>query len=141
MAKYRRVRACKLSNVPLFAVVDDNEPMREALSELIEVFGFECLMFDGSESFLAAHEQGRFAGLITDLNLLGESGLQLQQRLKVLERALPVIVISAQTDTQTRMRALVSGVIAYLTKPINDTVLLQQLNLALDRGRGMLQTD
>lgn len=51
-----------------------------------------------------------------------------------------MIVISAQTDTQTRMRALVSGVIAYLTKPI-DTVLLQQLNLALDRGRGMLQTD
>ncbi len=109
--------------------------MREALSELIEVFDFACMAFDGSESFLAAHARGRFAGLVTDLNLLGESGLQLQQHLRTLDPGLPVIIISAQTDPATRARVLASGALAYLTKPINDKVLLRHLNAALGRGR------
>ena len=108
--------------------------MREALAELIEVFDFACLTFDGGESFLAAHAPGRFAGLVTDLNLLGESGLQLQQRMKTLDPALPVIIISAQTDPATRARVLASGALAYLTKPINDQVLLRHLHAALGKG-------
>ena len=115
--------------------------MREALSELIEVFDFACLTFEGSESFLAAHTPGRFAGLVTDLNLLGESGLRLQQRLKTLDPALPVIIISAQTDPATRARALASGALAYLTKPINDQVLLRHLNAALGWGRQTSEPD
>ena len=130
----RRARACNLSTVPLFAIVDDDKAMREALSELIEVFDFACMAFDGSESFLAAHARGRFAGLVTDLNLLGESGLQLQQRLRTLDPGLPVIIISAQTDPATRARVLASGALAYLTKPINDKVLLRHLTAALGRG-------
>lgn len=122
--------------MPLFAIVDDDKAMREALCELIEVFDFACLAFDGCESFLAAHAPGRFAGLVTDLNLVGESGLQLQQRLKTLEPALPVIIISAQTDPGTRARVLASGALAYLTKPINDQVLLRHLNAALGKGGG-----
>lgn len=128
-----------MSSVPIFAVVDDDKAMREALAELIEVFAFACLTFDGSESFLAAHTPGRFAGLITDLNLLGESGLLLQQRMKTLDPALPVIIISAQTDPATRARVLASGALAYLTKPINDQVLLRHLHAALG-GAGDSQT-
>jgi two-component system response regulator FixJ len=136
-----RARASNLSSVPLFAIVDDDKAMREALSELVEVFDFACLTFDGGESFLAAHAPGRFAGLVTDLNLLGESGLQLQQRLKTLDPSLPVIIISAQTDPATRARALASGAMAYLTKPINDQVLLRYLNAALGKGGGASEPD
>jgi len=136
-----RARTYNLSSVPLFAIVDDDKAMREALAELIEVFDFACLTFDGSESFLAAHAPGRFAGLVTDLNLLGESGLQLQQRLKTLDPALPVIIISAQADLATRTRALASGAMAYLTKPINDQVLLGRLNAALAWGRETFEPD
>jgi two-component system response regulator FixJ len=127
--------------VPLFAIVDDDKAMREALSELVEVFDFACMAFDGSESFLAAHVRGRFAGLVTDLNLLGESGLQLQQRLRTLDPGLPVIIISAQTDPATRARVLASGALAYLTKPINDQVLLRHLNAALGRGGETASTE
>lgn len=123
-----------MSPVPLFAIVDDDEALREALAELLEVFDFDCRTFDGSESFLAEHVPGRFAGLITDLNLLGESGLQLQQRLRTLDPALPVIIISAQSDPATRARALASGALAYLTKPINDQALLRHLVAVLNRA-------
>ena len=120
--------------IPLIAIVDDDMAVRDALTDLIEVFGFEGRAFDSSESFLAAHTPGLFDCLITDLNLVGESGLQLQQRLQELEPRLPVIVISAQTDPAGRARALGFGALAYLIKPINDQVLLRHLASALGRA-------
>lgn len=119
--------------VPQIAIVEDDVAMRDALADLIEVFGFDCQSFDSSESFLAAHVAGRFNCLVTDLNLAGESGLQLQQRLKAREPSLPVIVISAQIDPSDRARVLRCGALAYLTKPINDQVLLRHLLSALGR--------
>jgi two-component system, LuxR family, response regulator FixJ len=116
---------------PLIAIVEDDAEMRDALADLIEVFGFEARAFDSSESFLAAHAPGLFGCLVTDLNLAGESGLQLQQRLLALEPSLPVIVISAQASPDARALALDCGALAYLTKPINDQVLLRHLVQAL----------
>ena len=108
--------------------------MRDALADLIEVFGFEARAFGSSESFLAAHAPGLFGCLITDLNLPGESGLQLRQRLRALEPSLPVIIISAQANPAASALALSCGAFAYLTKPINDQVLLQHLTLALGQA-------
>ena len=107
--------------------------MREALADLIEVLGFETRAFDSSESFLSAHAAGLFGCLVTDLNLPGESGLQLQRRLQVIEPRLPVIIVSAQVNPVACDLALTAGAAAYLTKPINDQLLLQHLTLALGR--------
>jgi len=120
-----------LPDPPLIAIVEDDAAMREAFSDLIEVFGFQVQAFDSSESFLAARKPGLFACLVTDLNLSGESGVQLRQRLTALEPGLPVIIISARDDPGARALALSCGAFAYLTKPINDWVLLQHLMLAL----------
>jgi FixJ family two-component response regulator len=118
----------------LIAVVEDDAAMRDALADLIEVLGFEARPFDSSENFLAAHVRGLFGCVITDLNLLGESGLQLRQRLQALEPELPVIIISAQANPAARALALACGAFAYLTKPINDQALLQHLTLALGQA-------
>lgn len=123
-----------MAGAPLIAVIDDDTAVREALADLIEVFGFEARAFDSSESFLAARAPGAFACLITDLNLVGASGLQLQQRLKAIEPSLPVIIITAQADSSARALALRSGALAYLVKPINDQVLLRHLMSALGRA-------
>lgn len=120
--------------VPLIAIVDDDMEVREALTDLIEVFGFQGRAFNSSEHFLAQHVPGLFSCLLTDLNLSGESGLQLQQRLRGLEPSLPVIIISAETDPSARGRALRAGALAYLAKPINDRVLLRHLMSALGRA-------
>jgi FixJ family two-component response regulator len=119
---------------PLIAIVDDDTALREALADLIEVFGYQAAAFGSGESFLAAHAPGRFGCLITDLNLMGESGVQLRQRLETVEPSLPVIIISAQTDAAARARALRAGAHAYLTKPIKDQVLLRHLISALGRA-------
>lgn len=123
-----------MASAPLIAIVEDDDAMREALVDLVESFGFRGRAYGSGESFLAAHAPGLFSCLVTDLNLLGESGLRLQQRLDALEPSLPVIIVSAEADPAVRAQALRSGALAYLTKPVNEQVLLRHLISALGRA-------
>jgi FixJ family two-component response regulator len=118
----------------LIAIVEDDAALRDALADLIEVLGFAARAFDSSESFLAVHVPGLFNCLITDFNLLGESGVQLRRRLQVLDPSLPVIIMSGQADPLACAWALRDGAAAYLAKPVNAQVLLQRLNSALGRA-------
>jgi two-component system, LuxR family, response regulator FixJ len=120
-----------LFNPPVVAVVDDDEDIRDALSDLLLVMGYSCQAFDRAETFLAAHAPDRFDCLITDIRMPGMSGLDLLQHLEAAGSTMPVIVVTSMTDPVTRSRALASGAHAYLTKPVTDDVLLQSLKTAL----------
>jgi FixJ family two-component response regulator len=134
------VKVTRLFNPPVIAVVDDEEAIRDALSDLLLVMGYSCQTFDRAESFVAADVPGRFDCLITDIRMPGMSGLDLLQRLKAAGSTLPVIVVTSLTDPLTRSRALASGAHAYLTKPVTDDVLLQSLRTALP-GREISSDD
>ncbi|MBO1908830.1 response regulator [Microvirga sp. 3-52] len=118
-------------NPPVIAVVDDEEAIRDALSDLLLVMGYSCQTFDRAEAFLAAHTPDRFDCLITDIRMPGMSGLDLLQHLEAAGSTMPVIVVTSMTDSVTRSRALASGAHAYLTKPVTDEALLQSLTTAL----------
>lgn len=118
---------------PIIAVVDDDEAMREAFSNLLEVFALSCRTFDGAEAFLATYAPGSFDCLITDIRMPGMNGLELQQKLNSLGSTMPIIVVTSSTEPEIRSRALKDGAVAYLSKPINDEVLLRHLNVALGR--------
>jgi two-component system, LuxR family, response regulator FixJ len=118
-------------NPPVIAVVDDDEAIRDALSDLLLAMGYSCHVFDRAETFLAADDPTRFDCLITDIRMPGISGLELLQRLKAKGSTIPVIVVTSVTDPLTRGRALESGAHAYLTKPVTDDALLQSLQTAL----------
>ncbi|MDQ7250462.1 response regulator transcription factor [Dongia sedimenti] len=117
---------------PVIAVIEDDAAMREALSELLEVLAFACVVFDRAEAFLAAHSRGPFDCLITDLHLPGISGLELQRKLKVLGSSIPVIVITSSRDSLSRNRAMQEGAFAYLTKPFSDEALIGHVKAALN---------
>jgi FixJ family two-component response regulator len=117
----------------MIAVDDDDKSVRDALAELLEVFDFKRQVFEGAETFLAAHTQGRFDCMITDLNMKGMSGLQLQQKLTSADPGLPIIFISAQSAHEERSQALRSGAVAFLNKPIDDDVLYRHIISALNR--------
>jgi FixJ family two-component response regulator len=122
-----------LPNPPVIAVVDDDEGMRLALSELLQVLALSCLTFDGPEAFLAAYAPGAFDCLITDICMPGMSGLELQQRLRSLGSTIPVIVLTSSTDPVSPSRALNDGAVAYLSKPVDDDTLIRHLRVALGR--------
>jgi len=124
------------SEKPIVAVVDDDEAVREALSDLLLVLELACQTFDRAEAFMAQYVPDRFDCLITDVSMPGRSGLELQERLRELGSSMPVIVITADISPATHARALSGGAVACLTKPVNDDVLFHYLQSALNRAGG-----
>ena len=127
-------KTVRSSEAPIIAVIDDDEAVREALSDLLQVLGLACRTFDRAEAFMAEYQPDRFDCLITDVSMPGRSGLELQERLRELGSSMPVIIITADTSRATRVRALRGGAHACLTKPVNDEVLFRHLESALNRA-------
>ena len=128
------MRVNRLVKAPLVAIVDDDDDMREALSDLLLVLGLSCRTFDRAEALLVEYEPGIFDCIITDVRMPGMSGLDLLRRLRSVDAPVPVIIITSDTDPKTRSQALEGGAHAYLTKPIEDHVLLGHLRSALAGG-------
>jgi FixJ family two-component response regulator len=122
------MRVNRLVKAPLVAIVDDDDDMRDALSDLLLVLGLSSRTFDRAEALLAEYQPGVFDCIITDLRMPGIGGLELLRR---LQRSVPVIVITSDTSPRTRAQALEDGAHAYLTKPVEDQVLLDHLRSAL----------
>jgi two-component system response regulator FixJ len=126
-----RAKSHPLSKAPIVAIVDDDEAVREALSDLLLVLDLSCRTFDRAEAFMAEYVAGSFDCLITDVRMPGHSGLDLLQHLRSIGSAMPVIVITADTNPATPSRAMRYGAYAYLTKPIETEALLRHLQSAL----------
>jgi len=123
-----------LLKAPVIAIVDDDDSVREALSDLLQVTGFASRAFASANALLSDAAIDDFDCIITDVRMPGIDGIQLQARLRTLCPATPLIFITSAHDPATRNRALECGAHAYLAKPIGDDVLLAHLESALDRG-------
>lgn len=111
--------------------MDDDESIREALCDLLMVAGLACCTFDGAPAFLADQGARGVDCLITDVRMPGMSGLDLLERVRAGGSNLPVIVLTSVLDQSARARALELGAQAWLTKPVADDVLLDQLKAAI----------
>lgn len=111
-------------------LVDDDEAVREALSLLLATYGMEVETFADPTTFLA-HVDARQAGiLLIDLRMPLVSGLQVQQ--KLTERGIdwPIIMITGHGDVNACRRAFKAGVSDFLSKPIDEDVLLDAIHSA-----------
>lgn len=115
----------------MVSIVDDDELARSSLQGLIEVIGIPTLAFASAEEFLDSGEQSRTACLITDIQLPGISGLELQAKLNQENCTMPIIFITAHGDEDMRMQALRAGAVEFLTKPLDGETLLHRVRAAL----------
>jgi FixJ family two-component response regulator len=128
-----------LPKAALIALVDDDDDVREALSDLLLALDLSSRPYDRAEAFLAEYAPGAFGCIITDLRMPGMSGLELLRHLRRLGDAVPVIVITSDTSPNARLQALEAGAHAFMTKPVEDSVLLGHLRSVLvhdDRRTG-----
>jgi FixJ family two-component response regulator len=100
-------------------VIDDDESVRVASSSLLRSLGWEVSLYPSAESFLDADPLDGLACVITDLNMPGMSGLQLQQRLRALNPHVPVMFITAFASDAARRQALDGGAVCFLSKPVD----------------------
>jgi FixJ family two-component response regulator len=118
-------------NRQTIGIIDDDESVRRALGRLIRSVGLDAATFASAEEFLEAEEPPLPNCLILDLHLPGLSGLELQDRLTALGRAIPLVFISAFGDDQVRDQALRAGAIAFLDKPFTEEALLAAVSQAV----------
>jgi FixJ family two-component response regulator len=115
----------------VIAIVDDDVSMLRALRRLLRSVGFAVVTFASAEEFLQSGLQAHIGCLILDVMMAGMSGLDLLERLAASAVTLPVIIITAYADEQTRRRAEQAGVVAYLRKPFEEEALLEAIQRVL----------
>ena len=120
-----------MTDGPLIAVVDDDESVRESLHELLREFGFAVRSFASAEAFLVVGRIDEARCLVTDIDMPGMSGRDLQQELRRRGDDVPIIFISAHADDMLRSRVLERGAVACLCKPFSDIDLLETIRAAL----------
>ncbi|SAL45072.1 chemotaxis protein CheY [Caballeronia arvi] len=103
------------------SVIDDDESVRVASSSLLRSLGWEVSLYPSAESFFDADSLDGLACVITDLNMPGMSGLQLQQRLRAVKPDLPVMFITAFASDAARRQAIDGGAVCFLGKPVDGT--------------------
>jgi FixJ family two-component response regulator len=122
--------------VPIIAVVDDDESVRESLAGLAESVGYETALFASAEEFLqSVHHRDSLACVILDVRLPGISGVELHTQLTLSLRSIPTIFITAHADPEMNNWATKPGVIAVLYKPFQPEILLQAVRKAILQSR------
>ena len=121
--------------ISLIGVVDDDEFVRDALSRLLRSAGYKCAVFSSSQEFLDSGPPETDC-LLLDIQMPGLSGLELQAKLREMDRGVPVIFVTAKADNETRARALRQGAAAFFTKPFNDDALLRAIQSAMQNRLG-----
>jgi FixJ family two-component response regulator len=124
-----------MSDLPVIFVVDDVDLARKAVMALVGAMGVETRGYASAEDFLAAYDGRRPACLVTDVRMLGMSGLELQEELVRRGESIPVIVLTAFASTPGTVRAMKNGAVTLLEKPCRDDELWEAVRdgLAADR--------
>ena len=120
-----------MQKTPVISIVDDDEAVRLALRSLVRSLGYVSNVFASAEEFLESSHPNETACLISDIQMPGINGIELQNRLKILDCSTPVIFVTAFPDDRSRARALEAGAIGFLEKPFEGRVMIQLINMAL----------
>ena len=113
------------------SIVDDDASIRAALTSLMRAVRFHVDSFGSAEEFLASGILKDIACLILDVYLPGMNGFELQDRLRTDGHGIPIIFITAHADEVSRRRALNSGAVELLGKPVRREILFKALHSAI----------
>jgi FixJ family two-component response regulator len=122
-------------DVPTVFIVDDDKDVRESLQELLESVGLHSKSFGTAQEFLSSPLGDGPSCLILDVRLPGISGLELQHELKRGKVNVPIIFLTAHADVPMSVKAMKSGAVEFLTKPVRQQDLLDAVQRSLTRAR------
>jgi len=122
-------------DAPTVFIVDDEAPVRKALSRLLRAAGFVVAAFASPGEFLAQHDLHKPGCLVLDLMMPGINGMELQRALARKGSVLPIIFLTSHGDIPKSVQAMKSGALDFLTKPVNDENLLASIRVAIEKDR------
>ena len=123
--------ASMVPHLPVVLVVDDDISVRESLELLVSSAGWSVETFASAEDFLARSRKLVPSCLLLDISMPGLNGLELQKRVAVECPEMPIIFITGHGDVPKTVQAMKGGAVEFLTKPFDDTVLIDAVQQAL----------
>jgi two-component system, NtrC family, C4-dicarboxylate transport response regulator DctD len=114
------------------ALVDDDDDLRHALSQLLRLSGLTVHEYSRAEAAIASIEIGFRGIVLSDVRMPGVDGLELQQRLQSFDPDLPVILLTGHGDVAMAVRALQRGAYDFLTKPFVPEQIVSTVKRALE---------
>jgi FixJ family two-component response regulator len=118
-------------NSGIIAIVDDDQPLRDALASVLKAAGFSVTTFGSAEEFLGSVARQAPAVLILDVRLPGMSGVELQRHLIETGNLFPIIFVTAHGDDCLRNLLLKAGAKSFLSKPVRSDTLLAEIDAAI----------
>ena len=112
-------------------VVDDHEQARASIADILRHAGHAVTCAASAAEALAKLETASPDVILTDLQMPGLSGVDLQDHLIARGHRIPIIFITGYPDENVRARAMKAGAVAFLSKPVNPDHLLGYLEKAL----------
>jgi FixJ family two-component response regulator len=121
----------------IVAVIDDDDLVREAVSDLLRTVGLQSKLFASVADFLRWKRPDAPCCLVLDVRLPDISGLDFQSELNKNHAQLPIVFMTAHGDVPMSVRAMKGGAIDFLSKPFRDQDLIDavQAGLLQDRER------
>ena len=114
-------------------VIDDQDSVRDALGEMLSVFGFQVATYESADRFLQTADFNRPACIVADVRMPGMDGIELVRELARRGIALPVVLISGHGDVPMAVAAIKAGAEDFIEKPVDDTQLVAAINRGLAR--------
>ena len=118
----------------MIAIIDDDASIRAGIESFIESHGFPAQSFASAENFLHTANFDLLDCVVTDINMRGMSGVDLQKIIKASHSRIPVIVMTALSNRVLRENVMASGAEGFFIKPFQITDLMRQIEIALHKA-------
>jgi FixJ family two-component response regulator len=112
-------------------VVDDHEPLRAAVQDLLVSVGMRVETYASAAEFLAAHDSSRRGCLVLDIRMPETDGLELQQTLKCRGIDIPIVFLTGHGDVPMAVQAMSAGAVGFIEKPFREQELLDHIKTAI----------
>ncbi|ODN72343.1 response regulator transcription factor [Methylobrevis pamukkalensis] len=112
-------------------IVDDDPAVRDALSVVLELEGFDTRGFDGAEPFIEALKIQQPSCVLLDVHMPGRSGLDVLKAIDVAHFPAPVFIISGQGDIPMAVNAIKLGAFDFIEKPFDADFVVGRIREAL----------
>ncbi|QIB36372.1 response regulator transcription factor [Ancylobacter pratisalsi] len=115
----------------MISIIDDDQAVREATESLVRSLGLTARTFASAEDFLNSALIDETACVITDVQMPGMSGVELQSELRARGADTPLIFITAFPEERVRRQADAGGAIGFLAKPFDGLAMIECIDRAL----------
>ena len=123
------------TSIPTVFIVDDDASVLKAVARLLRSAGFKTSTFSSAQQFLDEHNSDAPGCLLLDVAMPKINGLELQQLLATKNNELPIIFLTGHGDIPMSVRAIKQGAADFLTKPVNDSDLIQAIQQAIESNQ------